>query len=307
MLHPSKQVRLWITVLVILAAIFMIAVQPFMINEVINPIVEGQLARMEKFAAEDTPEANVKVGLLGLTPWLVSFFFPFWTALSFVGGFVLLAIARPLYQGERWARATALLALAMPAMGGAYMIVPWMNFVGSVQGGFPPAVLIMMVGLVPYFAVLLAEKSALLAKVANFFVFLMLGVCAAENFANGHAAFRVLYGHPARPIIPESIAVLWLSWPVLWITSLFFIIAIYQLGKEHFSGYYLALIAGAATVVASYATHTVRNATNDYLYGALMGLSVVVLLLIPYVKRAIFSELPEEIEPQVVSQPAAAD
>ena len=35
-------------------------------------------------------------------------------------------------------------------------------------------------------------------------VFLMLGVTAAENFANGHAAFRILYGHPARPLSEEE-------------------------------------------------------------------------------------------------------
>ncbi|MCZ7666976.1 MAG: hypothetical protein M5U34_07005 [Chloroflexi bacterium] len=50
-----------------------------------------------------------------------------------------------------WARGLALLCLAVPAMGGAYMIVPWMNFVGTAEGGFPPAVTIMAIGLIPYF------------------------------------------------------------------------------------------------------------------------------------------------------------
>jgi hypothetical protein len=87
------------------------------------------------------------------------------------------------------------------------MIVPWMNFVGSAQGGFPPAVIIMTVGLIPYFAILLAEKVDATQKVVDFLVFLMLGVTAAENFANGHAAYRILFGHPARPLFAEGIAI----------------------------------------------------------------------------------------------------
>ena len=79
--------------------------------------------------------------------------------MSVIAGFALLVIAKPLFDGKAWARGLALLCLALPSMGGAYMIVPWMNFVGSKEGGFPPAVIIMMIGLIPYFTLLLAEKG----------------------------------------------------------------------------------------------------------------------------------------------------
>ncbi len=190
LLTTSRQVRLTVVILVVIAAILMIAVVPFIGFDMVNPIVKYQQARIEKFTAEGNPQAP----LLALTVWLVSFFYPFWSTLSVIAGLALLVIALPLFRGERWTRGLALLLLAVPAIGGAYMIVPWMNFVGTAEGGFPPAVSMMVIGLIPYFAILLAEKVDLTQKIVEFLVFLMLGVTAAENFANGHAA----YPHPFR-------------------------------------------------------------------------------------------------------------
>jgi hypothetical protein len=289
LLSTSRQVRQIVVGLVIIAAILMIVVIPFMSFDMVNPIVKAQQVRIEKFTAEGNPQAP----LLAYTVWLVSFFYPFWGTLSVIAGIVLLVIALPLFRGERWTRGLALLCLAIPSIGGAYMIVPWMNFVGSTQGGFPPAVLIMSIGLIPYFALLLAEKVDLTQKVVDFLVFLMLGVTAAENFANGHAAFRILFGHPARPLFAETIAITYFGWLALWIAMAFCIAAIYLLGEKKISGWYAGLIGGLVTVVASGATHYVRHTTNDYLYGALMGLSIVIMLLIPLFKQRLLKEYAE--------------
>lgn len=286
LLSTSRQVRLAVVTLVVIAAILMIAVIPFIGFDMVNPIVKAQQARIEKFTAENNPQAP----LLAYTVWLVSFFFPFWSTMSLIGGIVLLVIALPLYRGERWTRGLALLCLAVPSIGGAYMIVPWMNFIGSAQGGFPPAVTIMTIGLIPYFAILLAEKVDLTQKAVDFLVFLMLGVTAAENFANGHAAFRILFGHPARPLFAEGIAITYFGWLALWVGMALCIAAIYLLGEKKMSGWYAGMIGGLVTMVASGATHYVRHATNDYLYGALMGLSIVIMLLIPVFKKRLLTE-----------------
>ncbi len=285
----SSQVRLIVVSLVVVAAILMIALIPFIGFDMVNPIVKAQQARIEKFTAEGNPQAP----LLAYTVWLVSFFFPFWSTMSFIAGIVLLVIALPLYRGERWTRGLTLLCLAMPSIGGAYMIVPWMNFIGSAQGGFPPSVIIMMIGLLPYFALLLAEKVDLTQKIVDFLVFLMLGVTAAENFANGHAAFRILFGHPARPLFAEGIAITYFGWLSLWVGMALCIAAIYLLGEKKISGWYAGLIGGLVTFVASGATHYVRHTTNDYLYGSLMGLSIVVMLLIPLFKKRLLTEYSE--------------
>ncbi len=282
----SRQVRFAVVTLVVVAAILMIAIIPFIGFNMVNPIVTAQQARIEKLTAAGDPQAP----LLAYTVWLVSFFFPFWSTMSLIAGIVLLVIALPLYRGERWTRGLALLCLAVPSIGGAYMIVPWMNFIGSAQGGFPPAVAIMTIGLIPYFAILLAEKVDLTQKIVDFLVFLMLGVTAAENFANGHAAFRILFGHPKRPLFAEGIAITYFGWLALWVGMALCIAAIYLLGEKKISGWYAGLIGGLVTLVASGATHYVRHATNDYLYGALMGLSIVVMLLIPVFKKRLLNE-----------------
>ncbi len=281
-----KQTRQIVVGLIILAAILMIVYVPFLGFEMVNPIVKYQQARIAKFTAEGNPQAP----LLTLTVWLVSFFYPFWSTLSCLAGIALLVIAKPLYNGERWTRGLALILLAIPSIGGAYMIVPWMNFVGSVEGGFPPAVIMMAIGLIPYFALILLEKVDWTQRIAEAAVFLMLGVTAAENFANGHAAFRILYGHPARPLFAPGIAITYFGWLALWVAWIMCTLAIYHVGMKKMSGWYMTLIAGAITVVASGATHYVRHATNDYLYGALMGLSLVVLMLIPIVKARLFDK-----------------
>ncbi len=286
LLSTPRQVRLTVVILVVIAAILMIAVVPFIGFNMVNPIVTAQQARIEKFTAEGNPQAP----LLAYSVWLVSFFFPFWSTLSFIAGIVLLVIALPLYRGERWTRGLALLCLAVPSIGGAYMIVPWMNFIGGEKGGFPPAVIPMTIGLIPYFVLLLAEKVDWKQKIVEFLVFLMLGVTAAENFANGHAAFRILYGHPKRPLFAEDIAITYFGWLALWVGMGLCIAAIYLLGEKKISGWYAGLIGGLVTLVASGATHYVRHATNDYLYGALMGLSIVVMLLVPFFKQRLLNE-----------------
>ncbi len=286
LLSTPRNIRLIVVTLIVIAAILMIAVIPFIGFDMVNPIVKAQQARIEKFTAEGNPQAP----LLKYSVWLVSFFFPFWSTMSLIAGIALLAIVLPYYRGERWTRGLALLLLAVPSIGGAYMIVPWMNFIGSVKGGMPPAVIMMTIGLIPYFAILLAEKVDLMQKLVDGLVFLMLGVTAAENFANGHAAYRILFGHPARPLFAEGIAITFFGWLTLWVGMGLCIVAIYLLGEKKASGWYAGIIAGLVTLVGSAATHYVRHATNDYLYGALMGLSIVIMLAIPVFKQRLLNE-----------------
>jgi hypothetical protein len=178
------------------------------------------------------------------------------------------------------------------------MIVPWMNFVGTAEGGFPPAVSIMAIGLIPYFTLLLADKGDVTQKVVDFLVFLMLGVSSAEAFANGHAAFRILYGHPSRPLFGEGIAITYFGWLGLWVSAGLTIAAIYLLGRRSESGWYAAIIGGLVALVVSGATHYVRHATLDYLYGALMGLSLVVMMLIPVFKERLLTVYTEQASTQ---------
>ena len=300
--NTPKQTRLIVTAVVVIAAFLMIAAVPFITDSMINPVVKGMLAKKAKFKETGKMKFGVPHWEFQRSgPWRVSLQYPFWTMMSFVGGFVLLATAVPLYKGKQWARGAALVSLAMPSIGGGYMLVPWMNYVGSKTGGFNPGVGIMMIGLIPYFTILLAEKSDLKQKAVNFWVFMMVGITATYNFANGQAAWRFLYGHPARPVIPDDFAILWAAWLGCHITLILLIVAIFKLGSRQWSGWYLAVAGGGATFVVMVATHWVRHTTQDYLFNALAGLFVVVLLVIPAVKKRLrLTPEPEAVEPQAV-------
>lgn len=284
--QKTKQIVLGV---IIIAALLMIVLVPFMSFNMVNPIVGYQQERIEQFKIDENPSWP----LLTLTTWLVSFFYPFWGTMTVIAGIALLVIAKDLYNGKEWARGLALLCLSVPSMGGAYMIVPWMNFVGSKEGGFPPAVIIMSIGLIAYFTLLLAEKVDGKQRIVDGLVFLMLGVAAAESFANGHASFRILYGHPKRPVFAEGIAITFFSWLGLWVGAGLLIAAIYQLGARQEKGWYSAMIGAIVVALTSGATHYVRHATLDYLYGSLMGVSLIVMLVIPLFKERLLKRFEE--------------
>ncbi|MBI5650958.1 MAG: hypothetical protein HZC40_11025, partial [Chloroflexi bacterium] len=55
---------------------------------------------------------------------------------------------------------------------------------------------------------------------------------------------------------------------------------------------------------ASGATHFIRATTNDYLYGALFGVTIVVLLLIPQVKERLFHAPVASAQTQAALRPS---
>lgn len=284
---PSKT-RLIITVVMVVAALVTIFVLPLTTKALLPPIIAEQQARFERLSASDDPQDQTTAKLIEDTPYLVSLFYTFWMGLGVAASIVVLVIARAYYRAESWARGVALLCFAIPSIAGAYMLIPWINFVGFEKGGFPPQVFIALLGLVPYFTILLGEKSDSTQKVVNFFFFLALGVGAAHSFTNSHAALRIQWMHPARPAWPETTWVLWLGPQTMWWGSLLLIGAILFLGLRKKAGWYMALAGGLIVAFTNSWIHLLRGTTSDYWLGALLGLIVVVLGLIPTFKQRLF-------------------
>ena len=254
--ETPKKTRLIITIVVVVAALITIFAEPLLVKQILPPIIKGQQARYEKMSASDVKEDQLKAELIEGTPYLVSFFYPFWMALGVFGSIVVLVIARQYYEGKQWARGVILLCLSMPAMGGAYMLVPAINFTGF--GTYVIySMIISLLGLVPFFTILLGEKVK--GKIWGAVVFLFLGIQGAHSFANGHAAMRIQWMHPARPAWPPGTWVLWLGTQLMWLGTICIILAIYYLGIRKKTGWYLATIGGAATMIANYWTHLARH------------------------------------------------
>ncbi len=294
MQHPSASVRSAVTILIVIAAILIIVFEPLIVKGVMPKLIANQQARIEQFSASGDPELQLKAKLIGKTPEHVSWAYPLWMALGVFAGIVVLVIARDFYEGKMWARGLALLAFAMPAMGAAYMFVPWINFVHE---GFPTVVIIALLGLVPYFTILLAEKADGAQKTINAIVFLFLGVQGAHSFTNGFASMRFQWMHPGRPAWPGNLWGTWLGTQVMWLGTICVILSILYLGMRKRSGWYLALIGGGTTMVANYYTHIVRGTTSDYVLGGTFGLIIVVLMLIPAIRDRLYDETEPEAAP----------
>lgn len=283
---PQSTRRVIALVMVISALIAIFAI-PLLTKQGLDDIIPQQQARFEKLSASETQQDKVTAKLIEDTPYLVSLFFTIWMGASVAACFVVLVIASAYNRGEEWTRGVALLCFAIPSAAGAYMLIPWINFVGF-GSGFPPAVPIALLGLIPYFTILLAEKTDGMQKLINASFFLALGVTAAHSWTNSHAALRLQWMHPARPNWPETLWVLWLGPQTMWWGSLFLILAILFLGLRKQAGWYLALAGGLIIFFTNAWIHLLRGTTSDYILGASFGLLIIILALIPAFKKRLY-------------------
>jgi len=289
MQHQSEKVRSTVTAVLVIFALLALFVTPMITKQILPNIIDNQIAKFEKMSASSDPELSKKAPLIKDTPYLVSFFYPMWMALSMFGGVIFLVVAKAFKQGQIWSKGVSLLAFALPSIAGAYMLIPWINFVGF-GSGFPLPLVIMMIGLIPYFTILLAEEVDGLTKLVYFLTFMALGIAGAHSFTNGHASFRLQWMLPARPLWPEGTWVLWLSTQFMWLGTISLILAIYFLGIRKQSGWYLAMIGGITVTIANIWTHLVRGTTSDYLVGASLGLLVVIFMLVPFFSKRLIDE-----------------
>ncbi|MGC9333566.1 MAG: hypothetical protein ACP5JJ_05415 [Anaerolineae bacterium] len=267
----SKTNRRIMAILLVAAGLFMIAVAPFLVQSTLDPMLEGLMKR----AAEDPRFAS--------GPTLMAIFYPLWRALIMVAGVACLVLALPTLKGEQWTWPASLALLAVPAIGGMYMMLPFVSFV---KDAMPPSIVITLVGLAGYWGVLLLKRSTRTQKAVNWLVFTLLGVITTESFVLGFGAMRQLMARPNSPLFVDAkIAILTIGGPVNWIGAALVFAAIPLLAARKPLGWWFGLIAGLSIAIAGVPTHFVRQATADYLIGAVLGVVLVVVLLVPAVKQ----------------------
>jgi len=71
-----------------------------------------------------------------------------------VAGIVLLAIVPSIYKGKEWTMKIELTAYAVPSVGGMFMFLPYISWVG----GIPIPLMISFVGLLGYISVFLFHR-----------------------------------------------------------------------------------------------------------------------------------------------------
>ncbi len=279
MKETSQNARSVMAIVLVAAGIFMLAAAPFLVQSTLDPMLDGLVRK----AAQDPGFAS--------GPVLMANFYSLWRALIFVAGVAVIVLAFPLWRGEDWAWPAALACTAIPSIGGMYMMLPFVTFVKNTM---PPSMIITLVGLAAYWSVLLVKKSPKGHRATNFLVFTLLGVITTESFVLGFGALRQLMARPEYPLFVNSkIAILTIGGPVSWIAAIMTFAAIPLLAARKALGWWLALIAGLSLAAAGLPTHFVRQATADYLIGAIMGVVLAAILLVPVVKQRLLGTFQE--------------
>jgi len=163
-----------------------------------------------------------------------------------------------------------------------------LNIVNRVNPGYPPPVTLMVVSLIPFFAVVLASNKTRAQKTNDFFVNLLIGVGSGAAFLVAVHAFKAVYSFGKKPLLAEDAPTLWLA---MLIASFLLLASIYQLGKGSKSGWYTGFIGAMTMLLTSAGTHFfVRQPNNNYLYTAIGFVVLVVVLLLPSVRKQYLTE-----------------
>jgi hypothetical protein len=254
-----------------LAGVLCFTVIPLITARAMDAILRGV---PEKVAASGNP-------LLASAPKIVIGFFPVWNGLSVAAGIVLLMVAWAMYKGESWARPVAIGLLAIPAITGAYYSGPIMAFAKSKMFYF---VIVALIGLIPYFILLLSGKGSTSEKIGRFFLFLMLGVTTAWTFSNGGSSLRMFWARP-EPIYILNPTFLWflLGFPVAWIGVAATAISIPILAANKRLGYWLSSAGLLVILMGNLILFITHTSIKEFMVGVIMAVITLGLLWLPAV------------------------
>lgn len=260
-----------------IAGLLSFTVLPFMIARAMSAVLEGAAV---KIPASGNP-------LIATAPRIVIAFFPVWGGLSIAAGIALLLVAWAMYKGEAWARPAAIGLLAIPSITGAYYSGPVMFFGKS---ALPIFILIALLGLIPYFTLLLWGKASAGEKAAKFFVFLMLGVTAAWSFSNGGSSLRMFWARAEYYPLDASNTGFIMGVPVIWTGVLATIVSIPFLAGKTRAGWRLAVVGVSIILMGNLILRVTHPGTKEFLIGIIMAVVTLALLFIPATGRQLVEE-----------------
>jgi hypothetical protein len=264
----SQRDRTILAIVVGIAGLLCIALLPFVVVRAMDAVLKGVAI---KIPASGNP-------LIATAPRIVLAFFPVWGGLSVAAGAALLLVSRAIQRGESWARPAAIGLLAVPSITGAYFSGPVMFFG---KNAAPLFVLIALIGLVPYFVVLLWGKAPAGEKLGAFFLFLMLGVSAAWSFSNGGSSLRMFWARPEPYMLDSGNYGFLMGIPVVWIGVIATVISIPLLAAHTRQGWRLAMVGIANILIGNSILFVTHLKTKEFLIGMIMGVVTLILLSIP--------------------------
>jgi len=276
MKQTSERNRTIMSVIAIVIGLLMITVIPFVVQTSLERVLKGLVDHV----AAGNPAFKSGIPLFDL-------FYPIWRALIFVAGIALIVISQEIRKGSEWTYPLSILLLAMPAMGGMFMFLPYVSWVD----GFPLPMLISLIGLIGYFSFIFLRETSLKQKLVRLAALTFIGMMATHAFTIGIGAQRTMMTRPGYPFYQDFSwwlfnwvgEVNWVAFPLL-VASIPFL----SVGKR--KGWWLAVIATIAILAIDAPTQLIRTKTLDYLYGSLLALGVLVFTVVPYFKNILLGD-----------------
>jgi hypothetical protein len=150
----------------------------------------------------------------------------------------------------------------------------------------PIFIIVALIGLIPYFVLLLGRTDVVGSKVGTFFLFLMLGVTAAWSFSNGGSSLRQFWARPEYYPLDASNTGFVLGVPVIWtgVLATMFSIPFLAAGKR--AGWRLALVGLGIILMGNLMLFVTHTGTKEYMIGILMAVISLILLVIPSIGRS---------------------
>ena len=253
-------------IIAVVVGLFMLLVAPILVQITLEAILNELL-----IVVITQPKFSSGIDLFSL-------FYPLWRAMIYIAGIVLLAIVPSIYKGKEWTMKVELTAYAVPSVGGMFMFLPYISWVG----GFPIPMIICFVGLLGFWSVFLFHYyGSILEKIVNLITYTFIGMLATHAFVIGIGAQRMLLTRAAAPLFDGlEWWILTLVGEVNWIAVLMLFGAIPLMAERKKNGWWLALVAALTVVSINIPTQIIRTKTPDYIIGALLAIGLLALLLI---------------------------
>lgn len=265
--EKNRTIMSWIAIGV---GLLMATIVPFIVQTSLARVLVGLIAHVE--AGNPTFTSGVP---------LFDFFYPVWRAIIFVAGIALILISQEIKKGENWTYPWAMALLALPAIGGMFMFLPYISWVE----GFPLPLIISLIGLAGFWSFILLYHGEKRQKWTRFGALTFIGMLTTHAFTIGIGAQRTMATRPGYPLYKDF--TWWLfNWAgeVNWVAAVLLFISIPLLAIGKWNGWWLAFIGTVTILAIDIPTQFFRTKTLDYLYGSLLALGALVFLLVPYFK-----------------------
>lgn len=195
--ESTKTQRIVMAVVAVIGGLYLMLLAPTQAMQTLKIALDQVLLRLVPHDADFYPAVPVLSTTFSV--WIIAFVF---------AGAFLLILAKKLYEGVKWARATALGLFAIPSVAGITMMIPWFVLVLAEYpekgvpphtiNGMPPAMPILFVNLLFYFVILLADQDTLKNKALKVVPYTGLGVVSGMVFMNGQHGVRYFIHIPGE-------------------------------------------------------------------------------------------------------------